>query len=309
MWPDGKKFAFTVFDDTDNDVIDNVQPVYKLLSQCNMRTSKSVWVYPPRDSFQGLGLLDSRYLEFVRTLANEGFEICLHGVGSGKFDRTEIKGGIEFFRDCLGFYPNVHANHASNPDNLYWGSKRFVAPLAFLYRVVRSMAGKPVISLGDEEMSPCFWGDVANGRIKYVRNFTFNDINTLRADPTTPYIDKRKPYVNYWFSSADGHSVKEFTDLIHPTNVDRLEADGGLCIVYTHFASGFVNDEGQVDTQFADRIKYLSERPGWFVPVSEALDWILKQWPHNRAIGYWTQLRLNLLWTRDRIIKRLVYHR
>jgi hypothetical protein len=309
VWPEGKKFAFTVFDDTDNDVIDNVQPVYELLAQCNMRTSKSVWVYRPRDGFRGLGLLDARYLEFIRTLAGEGFEICLHNVGSGEFDRTEIKAGMEFFRDHLGFYPNAHSNHVSNPDNLYWGRKRFVAPLSFLYSAFTRVKGKSVPSLGDEEASPYFWGDIAKERVKYVRNLTFNDINTLRADPGTPYIDKRKPYVNYWFSSSDGHTVEEFTDLIHPANADRLESEGGLCIVYTHFASGFVNEEGQIDARFAERIRGLSERPGWFVPVSEVLDWILDQRSSDCVIGHHDQLRLNLLWARDRIIKRLAYHR
>jgi len=184
-----------------------------------------------------------------------------------------------------------------------------VAPLSFLYDAFRRVKGEPVPSLGDEEASPHFWGDIAKQKVKYVRNLTFNDINTLRADPSTPYMDKRKPYVNYWFSSSDGHTVEEFTDLIHPANVDRLESEGGLCIVYTHFAHGFVHEEGQIDTTFAERIRSLSERPGWFVPVSEVLDWILDQRSSDCNIGYHNQLRLNLLWLRDRITKRLAYHR
>ena len=32
LWPDGKRFAFTVFDDTDRATLDNVREVYALLA-------------------------------------------------------------------------------------------------------------------------------------------------------------------------------------------------------------------------------------------------------------------------------------
>jgi hypothetical protein len=43
-WPDGKRFAFTVFDDTDSATLESVQGVYDLLADCGLRTTKSVWV-------------------------------------------------------------------------------------------------------------------------------------------------------------------------------------------------------------------------------------------------------------------------
>jgi hypothetical protein len=94
LWPHEKRFAFTVFDDTDNDVISNTIAVYDLLAECNMRTSKSVWIYPPRDGFRGLGLLDSDYEQYIMGLCAKGFEICLHNVGSGSFSRKEITYGL-----------------------------------------------------------------------------------------------------------------------------------------------------------------------------------------------------------------------
>lgn len=309
MWPHGKRFAFTVFDDTDNDVISNTIGVYRLLAECNLRTTKSVWVYPPRDGWNGLGLLDPDYQEYVKDLSAKGFEIGLHNIGSGEFSREEICRGLNIFRDCVGYYPRVHTNHVSNPDNLYWGAKRFVSPLSVVYALYQTLKRKESHSRGDEEESAYFWGDMAKNTISYVRNFTFNDINTLRLDRHMPYTDTSKSYVNYWFSSSDGHTVKEFTDLIHPENVDRLESEGGLCIVYTHFASGFIDERGVVHQEFANRIKYLSKKQGWFAPVSEVLDWIIALDPGDRTIGYTDLLRLNLLWLRDRVAKRLRYGR
>ena len=42
-WPEGKRFAFTVFDDADYDRLDNVRPVYDFLGGFGIHTTKSVW--------------------------------------------------------------------------------------------------------------------------------------------------------------------------------------------------------------------------------------------------------------------------
>ena len=44
-WPDGKAFAFTIFDDTDNATLETVAPVYDLLRDLGLRTTKSVWTH------------------------------------------------------------------------------------------------------------------------------------------------------------------------------------------------------------------------------------------------------------------------
>lgn len=184
-----------------------------------------------------------------------------------------------------------------------------MAPLSWLYALYRAVGGNGGESLGDEETSVHFWGDMAKDSIRYVRNFTFNDIDTLRVDPRMPYAEARKPYVGYWFSSSDGHTVEEFADLIHPKNLGRLESERGLCIVYTHFASGFTDGRGVVQRRFAERLKDLSGRPGWFAPVGEILDWLVDHGPSERIIGYKELFRLNVLWLRDRVAKRLRYGR
>ena len=42
---------------------------------------------------------------------------------------------------------------------------------------------------GHVEGDPYFWGDLCRQKIKYYRNFTFRDINTLKACPFMPYHD------------------------------------------------------------------------------------------------------------------------
>lgn len=261
IWPESKKFAFTIFDDTDNSYIDNISPIYDLLNKNEIYTTKSVWVKPSKDEFEGYCLEDAVYLKYIKELEKQGFEIALHNVGSGYFSRAEITEGVDFFRELMGGNPKIQVNHVSNPDNLYWGSKRFVKPFSFLYRLL-SRRG-PDKSSGEETDSIHFWGDIVKERIKYIRNFTFNGINTLKYDPHMPYIDPyKKDYSNYWFSSSDGHTVEEFNELLTKENIDKLEKEGGLCIVYTHFAEGFVDENGNLNPEFKNKIEYLSSKSG-----------------------------------------------
>ena len=111
LYPDGKKFAFTVFDDTDGSTVENVKPVYDFLEEIGLTTTKSVWVFPPRGRDAGSCLQDAEYLVFIKHLASRGFEVGLHNVGDGCFSRKEIIEGFGVFRNLLGYYPAIHANH------------------------------------------------------------------------------------------------------------------------------------------------------------------------------------------------------
>ncbi len=272
-WPDNKQFAFTIVDDTDNSTVDNIQPVYELLEKLNLKTTKTVWVYPSRDRFKGECLSDSHYSAFVLDLQSKGFEIASHGVGSGSFSSTEIATGFDIYRKILGKYPAMHINHAQNPDNLYWG---FRAGSKLLQKYARWRIPNEKY-YGDVKESGHFWGDFAKKNIKYMRSRVFREINTLKMDPRMPYRDRDKEACsNFWFSSSDGSNVKNFSRLLTKQNVDSLEKEGGLCIVYTHFASGFVSN-GVLDADFREKMTYLASRNGWFVPAGKILDYLLEQ--------------------------------
>lgn len=268
-----------------------------------MRTTKTCWVYPPRDSFTGHSLSNEGYRNFVLDLAKKGFELALHNVGSGAFNREEILRGIELFKDFTGDYPLMQINHANNPDNLYWGSERYTGFTKFLIKIIY---GNKRSYYGSDINSPYFWGDVSKNHIKYIRNHTFNGINTLNYDPQMPYRAKKKnEFSNYWFSSSDGHTVEEFNNLISSKNVNELVASGGLCIVYTHFASGFVNGNGVVDCTFEMQLRNLSQKEGWFVPASEILDYLLTQKKEPEFVSQFYQACLDVRWMFDRVFKKI----
>ncbi|MCY1329468.1 hypothetical protein D9M68_264100 [compost metagenome] len=301
--PQGKKFAFTIFDDTDHATIGNTKPIYDLLDHCGLRTTKSTWVYPSRGNFAGQSLADDDYRDWLISLSRRGFEIGLHNIGDGSFSREEIARGLEVFKETFGSYPKVHTNHVSNPDNIYWWSKRFEFPFNLLYHLANKLArGCAAPGGGDDPNARHYWGDLCRDKITYVRNLTVNHIDTLRMDRRMPYHIKSKPMVNYWFSSSDGHDLEIFNALITRENVQQLEDSGGVCIVYTHFSNGFATN-GKVDKTFQQRIEYLAGRGGWFVPVGTLLDHLIT-FNGGDDPGYAYRLRTNVRWAMGRIAKR-----
>jgi hypothetical protein len=306
-WPLNKAFAFTIIDDTDNSTYENIRPIYEYLISKNIRTTKTVWVFPSRNPFfTGQTVQDKDYLEFLLNIEHKGYEIQLHNVGSGDFKRHETIKGYKIFKEKFGRYPTLHINHANNLENIYWGYKRYGTILRFL---IKLFTGKTRSFYGDEIESDYFWGDLSAEHIKYIRNRVFNGINTLSYDPRMPFKEKKKKYSNYWFSSSDGHTVAEFNNLITKKNIDRLIKQNGLCIVYTHFAKGFLDQNGEVERTFKANIDYLSSQNGWFVPASEILDHLLNSKEKEEEVNSTYVNLLDLTWLFDRIVKKTKYGR
>jgi len=91
-----------------------------------------------------------------------------------------------------------------------------------------------------------------------------------------PYHDPDRPNVRAWFASSEGADVGAFNHQLGEAEQDRLEAEGGACIMYTHFASGFCND-GRIDPRFRELMEKKKKKNGWFVPVTPLLDHLVRQ--------------------------------
>jgi hypothetical protein len=282
-FPKNKKFAFTIFDDSDKATVENVGPIYELLSNLGIYTTKSIFVFGQKESKnptnQGQTLSDPQYLSFILKLRDEGFEIGLHGARSISSKREDIIKAINYFKEIIGYYPKVYTNHLENREKVYWGAERFsfaISKLIYKTLTFRRNFEKKWQSKGHLIKSDYFWGDILKKHITYVRNFTSPHINTLKINPSMPYYNPQTPYVNFWFSSSDGHDVEAFNKLLTKENIDRLEKERGACIVYTHFGNNFV-ENGKVNPVTEDLLIQLSKRDGWFVPVSTLLDYLVSK--------------------------------
>jgi hypothetical protein len=275
-WPEGKTFAFTVFDDPDGQTVDTGKRVYGLLAELGFKTTRGVWpgraIRTPNSG--GASCEDDAYRRHTQELQALGFEVGYHNHTKHSSTRDEIITGLDIFRDYFGHDPESMANHY-NAEAIYWGPARLAPPIRALYAV--ATAGRTNgRHFGHVPGHPSFWGDVCRQRIRYCRNFVYANTNTLGACPWMPYYDPTKPLVNAWYASTEGSNAPRFLDALSEVNQDRLEAEGGACIMYTHFGHGFV-ERGTFVRRFEHLMRRLSDKNGWFVPVSALLDHLQSQ--------------------------------
>jgi hypothetical protein len=275
-WPDGKRFAFTIFDDPDSQSIEDSKKVYSLLIDLGFRTTKGVWPLGPTRTPNSPGetCANFKYRTHVLELQAYKFEVGYHNATLHSSMRQETIQGIEIFKQYFSQYPSAMANHY-NQEAIYWGAARLSGTKQTIYNLV-TLKGKKNPFFGHVNGGEYFWGDVCKEKIRYCRNFVYADINTLRTCPWMPYHDPQRPYVNLWYSSSEGAVRESFLKTISEANQDRLEEEGGACIMYTHFGLGFV-ERGSLNKSFRDLMTRLSKKNGWFVPVSTLLDYLRLQ--------------------------------
>lgn len=295
LWPDGKKFAFTIFDDTDWSTLANTSPVYDFLEDCGLKTTKSVWVNAPsRRPVNGGTSCDNReYLSWLQKIHKSGFEISMHMATCHTSLRIETQKALSRFQEYFGHPPSSFANHTGCDEGIYWGSDRLSGINQLLYNLLTKYRNYRKFR-GHVPDDPLFWGDLCKKNIKYLRNFVFPELNTLKICPFMPYHDPLRPFVNYWFASSDGANISLFNKLLSEFNQDRLEEEGGACIMYTHFASGFF-EKNNLDPRFRELVLRLSDKGGWFVPVTELLDFLLKH-KKKQVISPMQRFILELRW-------------
>ena len=254
-----------------------MRTVYDFLANAGLKTTVGVWPCRPareRNSY-GVTCANLEYRKYVQGLSRAGFEVGYHNTTAHSSYRSEIAGGLDTFGEIFGNNPITMSNHY-NAEAIYWGKDRVGGLRQALYRAAK-LDHKSVHFYGHVEPSEYFWGDLCQTRVKYCRNFTYDDIDTLRACPWMPYHDPERSYVKYWFASSYGATVRSFVELLSEHNQDKLEAQGGACIVYTHFGLGFVQGDGAPDARFRFLINRLKDKKGWFVPVGTLLDYLWSQ--------------------------------
>jgi len=273
-WPEGKRFAFTIFDDPDSQTLKASQEVYSFLRDLGLRTTKGVWPLAPvrKPSDHGVTCGDAHYLAWCKELQHSGFEIGLHDVTSHTSVRHETRSGIDEFVKQFGASPITLAQHYFSEEAVYWGDRRVSGAVRLAYNLVTRFQNQGRFR-GHREDDPLFWGDLCRERIRYVRNFVFSEINTLRACSFFPYHDPARPFVNYWYCSTEGATAKSFVKTLGEANQDRLEQDGGLCLMYVHFGHNFWEGT-QLNRRFRELMERLAKKNAWFAPVSRVLDFL-----------------------------------
>jgi hypothetical protein len=295
VWPEGKRFAFSIFEDPDGQTLQQSLEAYSFLSDLGFRTTAGIWTMEPgeaRRNSAGETCHNPKYLAWVQELQRRGFEIGLHNVAPASMTREEIAQGLASFREFFGADPVTMANHY-NADAMYWGAARLSGLNHAVYKAA-TLGGWRNRFFGEREGHPSFWGDLCQKHIRYCRNFVFRELNTLKACPMMPYRDPDRPYVNYWYASAEASNLPRFLERVTEESMDRLEEEGGAAIVYTHFGHGYFAS-GSLDHRFKSLMSRLAKKNGWFVPVKTVLRFLESQ-GNGTAISRQDRDRMERRW-------------
>ncbi len=277
-WPDGKRFAFSIFDDPDSQTLETSKAIYSLLADLGLKTTIGVWPNPADPKLRsdiGETCANPEYVQWMMDLQRHGFEIGFHNATSHTSNREQVRAGLDRFAEFFGGPPKTMSNHYYSQEALYWGEDRLTGIQRAAYNLI-TRGGNRNASGGHKPGNPLFWGDMARERIKYCRNFVFGDLNTLKECPLMPYHDPDREYVNYWYASSEGANGRSCLLRITEANQDRLEEESGAGILYVHFAHGF-HENGRINPQFEALMRRLAKKNGWFAPIGEILDYLLDQ--------------------------------
>lgn len=305
--PGGAPFAFTILDDTDDSTLENARPVYERLHALGFRTTKTVWPLEcpegSRHFFAADTLERPEYLEWVRGLIDQGFELGLHGATMESSRRVRTEQGLREIEGHFGFVPQVYANHGFNRENVYWGLDRFQT--GWIKGVVRRLRlYGDASSEGQDPDSPYFWGDLCQRHVEYVRGFTFAGMDVRRFDPLTPYELESTPFVRYWFSTADAPDATAFKRRVTRRALDRLAGTGGVCILSTHLGKGFASN-GRLDPEVDAVLTEIADRGAWRAPVSDVLDHLRRARKPQPPLSPRQTRRLEFQYLRDRVEERI----
>lgn len=142
--PNGKDFAFTIFDDPDFDTVETTAAMYSFLADLGMRTTKAVWPLQGNGTPRvgGITCENERYLELVLDLNRDGFEIAFHNATYHTSTREQTAQGLETFRRVFGHDPTSMANHVGCHEGIYWGSTRLSGMRRLIYNMLNlSLSG------------------------------------------------------------------------------------------------------------------------------------------------------------------------
>jgi hypothetical protein len=307
-YPSGADFAFKILDDTDDTTVTNGRPVYDLLKELGLRTTKTVWAFDTDIDnrgpyFAGETLSSPEYLKWVHELANDNFEIAFHNATMGTAVRADTIKALDIIKTEFGQPVRLHCNHGQNLENLHWGVDRYSS---YIIKKTQNLLTRfqsyPVFE-GNKPDSPYYWSDIADKQIDYMRAFAFRQLNCANIAPGRPYINPTKQKYTQFFNTADASDIQAYNQLVNRTSIDKLREQRGWTIISTHLGKGFYQG-GQLDAEFKKNMEYLASLPGWFVPASQLLDFLKKE-SGEAEISAIDRFRLESSHLTDRIINRL----
>lgn len=281
-YPAGYRFAFTIVHDADNAYSTRLAPLFEVFDELGLKITVTLFAFWPdwakngavwskwraagnvETAFrapQAVPLVDQTERSFYRTLAARGHEIGLHSASESSDTRAATIRAFEYFKEVFGYYPAVYVEHSSRNNREAQINEGSDARSIYYNTDLLNRYG------------PWVWVD-GPGALPDPRR-KFYDLVASNGTPFSQWAAGRfgisKAFIRSGrWDKADGSG---FLEVYSTQNLDALERDRGLALVYTHLDSKWLDPETRrMRGAIEDRLRYLAAKKGWFAPAGTILD-------------------------------------
>ena len=282
-YPAGHSFAFTIVQDADSAYSRRLAPLFDEFDKLKLEISVTVFVFwadwahngrswqewlsnatPEQTFFRPIAvpLEDDAERRFYLNLAARGYEMGMHTASETSDTTDQTERAFAFFTQVFGHPPALYVEHSSA------NNKEALANEG-------ANPGSRYYSLGIlRRYHPWIWLDNALCLPPADDPRPF-DLSSIPGAPFCELLDRRYGLANIFIRSgrpqkADGDG---FLELYSEANIDRLERDRGLAMVYMHLDKKWLDaSTRQMREPLRQRLRYVASKNGWFAPAGQILD-------------------------------------
>jgi hypothetical protein len=283
LYPSGHTFAFTIVHDADSAYSQRLAPLFEQFDALNIKITATLFVFWADWAHQGgiwstwdriqdpakkllapksVPLVDGGERAFYLNLAARGHEIGMHTPSDTSDTTEQLERAFKYFTQVFGHPPTVYVEHsqASNREtfeNEGENSQSSYYSLATLKLYHPWVWVDGPLGLPPSDASRYYDLIASNGA-------PFSDEGARRY-----HYEKVFSRTGKWrLSDGDGF-LREYSE----SNIDDLERNRGIALVYTHLDSKWLDsDTRKMRAPLAERLRYITSKNGWFVPAGAILD-------------------------------------
>lgn len=285
-YPDGHRFAFTIVQDADSAYSRRLAPLFDEFDALKMKLTATVFVFwaewahggrswtewlsnatPEQSFFRPIAvpLVDPAERAFYLSLAARGHEIGMHSASETSDTAAQTERAFEYFTQVFGHPPSVYVEHShkNNKEALVNEGADPRSPY-YILEILR-------------RYRPWVWLDDPLG-LPRPENPRYFDLFSIPGGPFNAELSRRYGLSKVFMRSglaaqADGDG---FLNWYSPANIDLLERDRGLALVYTHLDKKWLDvTTRKMREPLRERLRYLASKNGWFAPAGRILDRLL----------------------------------
>jgi len=283
LYPDGHDFAFTIIHDADSAYSRRLAPLMEVFDELGLKITVTVFTFwaswakggdiwrrwhSSGDSDQeffapkAVPLIDEKERAFYQQLAARGHEIGMHSPSDTSDTREDVIRAFTYFKQVFGHYPTVYVEHSerSNKEAQY---NEGANPQSMYYTTDLLNQYGCWISVGGP------------GALPNAAHSQFYDVLAANGSPFSTFAAEHYGIVKGFvrtgkWKEANGEG---FLRWYSEENIDTLEKNRGLALVYTHLNALWLAPETRkMRESIQNRLRYLAAKDGWFVPAGKILD-------------------------------------